>query len=59
MYKGSDVKDNLVIVQKDIIPEVNKAMKYFLMLKAFKNIQKTDLGLLKTRHSYKKVNKNN
>ena len=37
----------------------NKAMKYFLMLKAFKNIQKTDLGLLKTRHSYKKVNKNN
>ena len=24
MYKGSDVKDNLVITLKDIIPEVNK-----------------------------------
>ena len=36
----------------------NKAMKYFLMLKAFKNIQKTDLGLVKTKHSFKKgVNK--
>ena len=35
----------------------NKAMKYFLMLQAFKNIQKTDLSLLKTKHGFKKINK--
>ena len=35
----------------------NKAMKYFLMLQAFKNIQKTDLSLLKTKHGYKIANK--
>ena len=29
-------------------------MKYFLMLKAFKNIQKTDVGILKTKHSFQK-----
>ena len=28
----------------------NKAMKYFYMLKAFKNIKKTDNSLLKTKH---------
>ena len=32
----------------------NKAMKYFLMLKAFKNIQESDFCLVKTRHPYKK-----
>ena len=32
----------------------NKAMKYFLMWKAFKNIQKTDFSLVKTKHPYKK-----
>ena len=32
----------------------NKAMKYFFMLKAFKNIQKTDNNSLKTKHSFKK-----
>ena len=35
----------------------NKAMKYFLMLKAFKNIQKSDFSLVKTKHSYKKIKK--
>ena len=35
----------------------NKAIKYFLMLQAFKNIQKTDLSLLKTKHGFKNANK--
>ena len=35
----------------------NKAFKYFLILKAFKNIQKTDSSLLKTKHSFSKSNK--
>ena len=37
----------------------NKAMKYFYMLKAFKNIKKTDNSLLKTKHSFKKNQKIN
>ena len=32
----------------------NKAKKYFWMLQAFKNIQKTDLSLLKSNNYYKK-----
>ena len=35
----------------------NKAYKYFLMLKAFKNMQKTDTSSLETKHSFKKSNK--
>ena len=58
----SSVRQTDKIIQeniKDITPESakNKAMEYFLMLKAFKNIQKTDVGILKTKHSFqKKVN---
>ena len=35
----------------------NKAYKYFVMLKAFRNIQITDTSSLKTKHSFKKSNK--
>ena len=46
---------NLFEVRYECVKD--KAMKYFLMLKQFKNLQKTDLGLLKTKHAFKKVNK--
>ena len=35
----------------------NKAFKYFLIQKAFKNIQRTESSLLKTKHSFSKSNK--
>ena len=35
-----------------MIKNKNKAMKYFFMLKAFKNIKKTDNNSLKTKHLF-------
>ena len=35
----------------------NKAYKYYLMLKEFKNMQKIDSSFLKTKHAFKKSNK--
>ena len=58
----SSVRQTDKIIQeniKDITPESakNKAMEYFLMLNSPKNIQKSDVGFLKTKHSFqKKVN---
>ena len=46
---------NLLEVRYECVKD--KAMKYYLMLKEFKNLQKTNLALLKTKHAFTKINK--
>ena len=35
----------------------NKREKYFLMIKSYKNLQKTDQNITKTRHPFSKKSK--